>query len=108
MRDAYKLLEEENFDFIFDGELQLDTAVVSEVANLKNPNGKIKGDANVFIFPDLQSGNIGYKIMQRFGGFRAFGPITQGMRKPINDLSRGCSVEEIVVTVAITSIQSEN
>lgn len=108
MRDTYKLLEEENVDFIFDGELQLDTAVVPEVANLKNPNGKIKGDANVFIFPDLQSGNIGYKIMQRFGGFRAFGPITQGMRKPINDLSRGCSVEEIVVTVAITSIQSEN
>lgn len=108
MRDAYKLLEEENVDFIFDGELQLDTAVVPEVANLKNPNGRIKGDANVFIFPDLQSGNIGYKIMQRFGGFRAFGPITQGMRKPINDLSRGCSVEEIVVTVAITAIQSEN
>lgn len=105
MRGATQILKEENVDFTFDGEVQLDCAVVPTVANLKNPNGTIKGDANVLVFPNLESGNIGYKIMQRFGGYFAFGPIAQGIRKPINDVSRGASVDEIVVTIAITCIQ---
>lgn len=103
---SISILNKEILDFCYDGELQLDCAVVPEVANLKNPNGKIKGDANVLIFPDLQSGNIGYKIMQRFGNFKAIGPIMQGLNKPINDISRGANVEEIVLTIAITCLQN--
>ena len=106
VRTATEILEKDNVDFIFDGELQLDAAIVPEVAKLKCPNSKLQGDANVFVFPDLESGNIGYKIMQRFGGFYAFGPIAQGMRKPINDLSRGSTVDEIIMTIAITTLQN--
>lgn len=107
MREVYKILKNNNVDFVFDGELQLDSAIVPEVAKLKCANSEIKGDANVFIFPDLQSGNIGYKLMQRFGGFKAFGPITQGMKKPINDLSRGATIDEIIIIIALTVLQSE-
>ena len=88
-----------------DGEMQFDAAIVPSVGALKNPGGEIKGDANVFIFPDLQSGNIGYKIAQRIGGATAIGPNLQGLAKAMNDLSRGCSAEDIVGTVCVTLLQ---
>lgn len=89
-----------------DGELQLDAAVISEVAKLKAPNSEVAGNANILIFPNLESGNIGYKIAERFGNMVALGPITQGLNKPVNDLSRGCSVADIIGVVAITCIQA--
>ncbi len=91
-----------------DGELQFDAAIVPSVGQLKNPNGQIHGNANVFIFPDIQAGNIGYKIAQRLGGAEAIGPNLQGLAKAMNDLSRGCSAEDIVGTVAVTLLQSQS
>jgi phosphate acetyltransferase len=90
-----------------DGEFQFDAAVAPEVGLLKAPNSEIAGNANVFIFPNINAGNIGYKIAQRFGGYMALGPICQGFAKPINDLSRGCNVEDIIAVVAITALQAE-
>lgn len=101
-------LKTKNVDFEFDGELQLDAAIIPEVAKLKAPKSTVAGYANVLIFPNLEAGNIGYKMAQRFGGALAFGPITQGLNKPINDLSRGCSVEDIIGTIGITCVQSQN
>lgn len=89
-----------------DGELQLDAAIVESVAQLKAPGSKIAGHVNVLIFPDLQSGNIGYKLVQRLAGAQAVGPICQGFNKPVNDLSRGCSSEDIVNVVAMTVLQA--
>ena len=105
VREAVAKLKERNVDFVFDGEIQLDAAIVPEVANKKCPNSSLKGDANILVFPDLQSGNIGYKLMQRFGGFKAIGPVIQGLNKPINDLSRGTTVDEIILSTAITILQ---
>lgn len=107
MRTAKEILDSQNVDFVYDGEMQLDSAVVPSVASLKAKNSPIQGDANVLVFPNLSAGNIGYKIMQRFGGFSAVGPIAQGMRKPINDVSRGASVQDIVEVIAITALQCE-
>ena len=92
---------------ICDGELQFDAAMVKRVASQKCPDSPLKGDANVLIFPDLNSGNICYKAMQYLGGIKAVGPILQGLNKPVNDLSRGCSVEDIVILTAVTSLQSK-
>ena len=105
VRSAVELLKERKVNFIYDGEIQLDAAIVPAVAKTKCKNSPLKGDANVLIFPDLQSGNIGYKMMQRFGGYKAIGPVIQGLNKPINDLSRGTTAEEIVLSVAITILQ---
>lgn len=103
--ETYNILKQRKVDFVFDGELQLDAAIVPEVAKLKCPNSPVKGDADILIFPDLQSGNIGYKLIQRFGGYKAIGPLIQGLNAPTNDLSRGANVEEIIVAIAITILQ---
>jgi len=107
MREAKQMLDEQNVNFVYDGEMQLDSAIVPSVAKLKAPNSPIQGDAKVLVFPNLSAGNIGYKLMQRFGGFMAVGPIAQGMRKPINDVSRGANVNDIVQAIAITVLQCE-
>jgi phosphate acetyltransferase len=99
--EAFKLTMKRNPKLVSDCELQFDAAFVPEVASRKNPKGKIKGDANVFIFPDLNSGNIAYKITERIGGASATGPIVQGLAKPVMDLSRGCSSEDIVNMVKV-------
>jgi len=104
--EATKIVREKNPSLAIEGELQLDAAIVPSVAASKAPNSKVAGKANTLIFPDLQAGNIGYKLVQRLAGAEAYGPILQGFAKPISDLSRGCSVEDIVVTSAITLAQA--
>lgn len=106
VRNATNLLKSQNPFYSIDGEMQLDAALIPSVCKSKYPNSNIKGDANVLIFPDLQSGNIAYKAIQRFGGLTAVGPIIQGLNKPINDLSRGATVEDIIFTSAITILMS--
>ncbi len=107
VREAMEILRERNVDFEFDGELQLDAAIVPEVAASKAPGSKVAGYANILIFPDLNSGNIGYKLTQRLAGAKALGPLIQGLASPVHDLSRGCSVEDIVEVVAITAVESQ-
>ena len=106
--DATNLAKEKNKDLMIDGELQLDSAIVPEIAKSKAPESKVAGNANVLIFPDLDAGNIGYKLVQRLAKAEAYGPLCQGIAKPVNDLSRGCSVDDIVGVVAITAIQAQN
>jgi phosphate acetyltransferase len=103
---ATKIAAEMDPDLLIDGEMQLDAALVPEVGQLKSPGSKVAGRANVLVFPGLESGNIGYKLVQRLAGAEAIGPVLQGMAAPINDLSRGCSVSDIVNMVAITSSQA--
>lgn len=107
MQEATRLAKEMAPDLALDGEFQFDAAVAPEVGQLKAPGSAVAGHANVFIFPNINAGNIGYKIAQRFGGYMAIGPVCQGFAKPLNDLSRGCSVEDIVATVAVTALQAE-
>lgn len=105
VQHACELLDERGVDFSFDGELQADAAIIEAIGAKKAPNSNVAGKANILVFPDLQSGNIGYKLVQRFAGANAHGPIVQGLNKPVNDLSRGCSVEDIANLVAITATQ---
>ena len=106
--EATRILKEKAPDLICDGELQLDAAIIPEVAERKAPGSPVAGRANVLIFPDLDAGNIGYKLVQRFGRAEAYGPLCQGIAKPVNDLSRGCSSDDIVGVVAITSVQAQD
>lgn len=106
MREALKILEERQVDFEFDGEMQLDAAIVPEVAKQKAKDSKVAGNANILVFPDLNAGNIGYKLVQRFSGAKALGPLIQGLARPVHDLSRGCSVDDIVEVAAITCAEA--
>ena len=105
--EATKLLKEKAPDLKADGELQLDAAIVPEVGRSKAPGSEVAGECNTLVFPDLNSGNIGYKLVQRLGKAEAYGPLCQGIAKPVNDLSRGCSSDDIVGVVAITSVQAQ-
>ena len=105
--NATKIAKQNHPEVVLDGELQLDSAIIPEVAKLKAPKSSIKGEANVLVFPDLNAGNIGYKLVQRLAKANAYGPICQGIAKPVNDLSRGCSAEDIAGVVAITAVQAQ-
>lgn len=107
VREATKLAKKKNKEALIDGELQLDAAIDEEVARLKAPDSPVAGKANVLIFPNLDAGNIGYKLVQRFAHANAYGPITQGINATINDLSRGCTIEDIIGTIAITAVQAQ-
>lgn len=107
VHNATQIAKELAPELSLDGELQLDAALVPEVGQLKAPDSKVAGKANVLVFPNLDAGNIGYKLVQRLAKAEAYGPVTQGMAKPVNDLSRGCSAEDIEGVVAITCVQAQ-
>ena len=105
--EAVRIAKEKYGQYSIDGEMQLDAAIVPSVAQSKAPNSNVAGHANVLVFPDLDAGNIGYKLVQRLAKAEAYGPITQGMAAPVNDLSRGCYADDIVGAVAITAVQAQ-
>lgn len=104
---ATSLTKEKAPDLIVDGELQLDAAIVPDIGRLKASGSPVAGQANTLIFPDLSAGNIGYKLVERLGKAKAYGPLCQGIAKPVNDLSRGCSSDDIAGVVAITCVQAQ-
>ncbi|MGP1529557.1 MAG: phosphate acetyltransferase, partial [Treponema sp.] len=106
VRNAVKLLDERKVDFCYDGEMQLDAALIPEVTDRKAPGSPIRDKVNTLIFPDLGSANIGYKLVQRFAKAEAYGPFMQGFAKPLSDLSRGCSTDDIIVTSIVTLVQA--
>ena len=106
--DAVKIANEQHPEIALDGELQLDAALVPSVAELKAPGSKVAGQANVLVFPSLEAGNIGYKLVQRLAHAGAYGPVLQGLSMPVNDLSRGCFADDIVGVVAMTAVQAQN
>ena len=108
VRIATEIAKEKNPELLIDGEMQFDAAIIPAIAKSKAPESNVAGKANTIIFPDLQAGNIGYKLVERLAKAEAYGPICQGMAKPVNDLSRGCKAEDIVGVVAITCIQSQD
>lgn len=108
MVEATRLAKEKAPDLALDGEMQLDAAIVESVGQQKAPGSDVAGNANVLIFPDLNAGNIGYKLAQRLAKAEAYGPVLQGIAKPVNDLSRGCSADDIAGVVAITAIQAQD
>lgn len=105
--EALKILKEADPDLIVDGELQVDAAIIPEVAKIKCPQSQVAGQANILIFPDLEAGNIAYKLVQRLSNARALGPLILGLNKPCSDLSRGCSVEDVVDCVAATAVRAQ-
>ena len=107
VQDATRIAKELSPALMLDGELQLDAAIVPEIAKSKAPGSNVAGHANVLIFPELEAGNIGYKLVERLANAEAYGPICQGIAKPVNDLSRGCKAEDIVGAVAITAVQAQ-
>ncbi len=106
--EATRIAKEQYPNYKIDGELQLDAAIVPEIGKSKAPNSEVAGHANVLVFPDLDAGNIGYKLVQRLAKAEAYGPVCQGIASPVNDLSRGCSSSDIVGVVAITAVQAQN
>ena len=107
VQEATRLVKEKAPDILVDGELQLDAALIPTVQELKAPDSPLKGKANILIFPDVQAGNIGYKLVRTLGRAKAIGPVCQGFASPINDLSRSCSVEDIISMVAVTAVQAQ-
>lgn len=107
VQEATKLAKEKRPDLMLDGELQADAAMVQSVGDLKAPGSNVAGKANVLIFPDIDAGNIGYKLVQRLGKAEAYGPVTQGLNKPVNDLSRGCYPDDVYGVIAMTAVQSQ-
>lgn len=108
VREATNIAKQKAPELAIDGEMQFDAAIIPSVAKTKAPESNVAGTANTLIFPDLQAGNIGYKLVERLAKAEAYGPICQGMAKPVNDLSRGCKAEDIVGVVAITCVQAQN
>ena len=108
VKDAVDLFSKRNPDILHEGEIQFDSAISSSISKKKNPKSKLKGQANVFVFPNLDAGNISYKITRELAGYSACGPLLQGINKPVHDLSRGCTVEDIINVAIITAIQKSS